>query len=237
MQTRRERRRSLKREAILDGAMEIVAAGGLEDFTVARLAQRLDIAQGALYRYFPGKEAVLVGLQVRSLDSYGDRLEALLADAEISLSQSQVRHEHTAPLAFLWVGLGSYRLHALTCPDQHGLLDGLLSAPQPVFTHEQALEVEKALARPLHTIGGLFEAAVAQGALGPGSAAERTRIAWAAVHGLDHFRKRDRLEPPELRSAALHAGTLRTLLRGWGALPEAVEEGRSLVLSLLEPKE
>ncbi len=52
----------------------------------------------------------------------------------------------------------------------------------------------------------------------------RTTVLMAAIHGLDHMRKRDRIVPPNLRMALLLPETLGTLLRGWGASAAHVRE-------------
>jgi hypothetical protein len=41
-------------------------------------------------------------------------------------------------------------------------------------------------------------------------------VVWAAMHGLDHFRKRDRIMPTQLRVSALREQTLLALFAGWG---------------------
>ena len=59
-----------------------------------RIAKRLDAAVGALYRYFPGKDALMVGLQQQALseldgfigERVGTRRQALRAhDASASV--------------------------------------------------------------------------------------------------------------------------------------------------------
>ncbi|MFT7579966.1 MAG: AcrR family transcriptional regulator, partial [Myxococcota bacterium] len=59
---RRAQRRETRKQEMLDAAMGIVLDEGIEALTIARIAARLDAAVGALYRYFPGKEALIVGL-------------------------------------------------------------------------------------------------------------------------------------------------------------------------------
>ncbi|MCA9555215.1 MAG: helix-turn-helix transcriptional regulator, partial [Myxococcales bacterium] len=57
-------RREARRQAIVDEALALVTEGGFEALTLQRLAGRLGYAVGALYRYFPSKEALLAALQV-----------------------------------------------------------------------------------------------------------------------------------------------------------------------------
>ena len=58
-QTPRARRRDANLARILDAAMELVAGGGLEALSMGRLAAAVDYTPGALYRYFPSKDALL----------------------------------------------------------------------------------------------------------------------------------------------------------------------------------
>jgi hypothetical protein len=65
--------------------------------------------------------------------------------------------------------------------------------------------------------------------LAPGDATERTYLAWAMQHGLDHFRKRDRLVAPNFRTPMLQAVALRMLLAGLGASRGALDAAERLV--------
>jgi hypothetical protein len=84
------------------------------------------------------------------------------------------------------------------------------------------VRVNAALAPLLELVGSLLHECELAGALAPGEAPVRTRLLWASLHGLGHFRKRDRGEPPANRVDALVPELLRTLLLGWGAPPKAV---------------
>lgn len=47
------------RELILQALAEQLAAGGLQDFSIAEAAQRAGVAPRTIYRYFPNREALL----------------------------------------------------------------------------------------------------------------------------------------------------------------------------------
>ena len=58
--------------------------------------------------------------------------------------------------------------------------------------------------------------------LEPGDNTLRTHLMWAAVHGLDHLRKRDRVNPDTLHVERLFEATCEAVMRGWGASAELV---------------
>src|SRR5437867_4150451 len=123
MAKRIERRASM-RETVLRAAMETLTTEGFEALTIAGLAARIGVSVGGLYRYYPGKDAILLALQKEAL---------------------------------------------------------------------------------------------AAGALGPGDAEVRTHVLWALFHGVDHFRKRDRLAPPRLHARRIAVEAMDALLAGWDA--------------------
>jgi AcrR family transcriptional regulator len=73
----RGRRRRRTSEEILDLAAELLLEGGAEGFSLRELARRADYTPGALYGYFPSKEALLDALAERVLQRLGDALGAV----------------------------------------------------------------------------------------------------------------------------------------------------------------
>src|SRR5689334_710127 len=67
---RADRRRSIE-IAALDVATDMIRDGGPEALTMAKLAEELELSVGGLYRYYPSKGAILVGLEKRAIASYG----------------------------------------------------------------------------------------------------------------------------------------------------------------------
>ncbi|BBX49828.1 MAG TPA: TetR family transcriptional regulator [Mycobacterium sp.] len=71
----RSRASARRRETILDAALAVAAAGGYEAVQMRTVAERVGIAVGTLYRYFPAKTHLLVAAltrEFRRLDSAGD---------------------------------------------------------------------------------------------------------------------------------------------------------------------
>ena len=59
-----------RREQILDRASELATEAGLGQLTMKRIAARVGFSEAAIYRHFPTKQALLLGLM--------DRLETQL---------------------------------------------------------------------------------------------------------------------------------------------------------------
>jgi AcrR family transcriptional regulator len=219
---RRSRRRDARREELLEAAMGLVARHGLDGLTVTRLAEARDTAVSGLYRYFPSKSSLLVALQEHAL---GQLRAEMAAAVEERLANRRLRAHDPRGLVLrdLLVALKPVIDLARTDPARHRLLDELISTPATVLSVAELRAVNEALEPLLAMIEGLLDAAVAEGALSTGSGAERTRLLWAALHGLDHFRKRDRVEPYALHVERLVRAMLRTLLLGWGAPPRSLD--------------
>src|SRR5262249_4307952 len=75
---RADKRRSIE-TAVLDEATEMIRAGGPGALTMAELAARLGLSVGGLYRYYPAKGAILVGLEKRAIASY-DAVQARILE-------------------------------------------------------------------------------------------------------------------------------------------------------------
>jgi MYXO-CTERM domain-containing protein len=59
-----------RQDEILDRALELVREGGLANLTMKKVAERMGFTEPALYRYYPTKQALVLGLL--------DRLEEML---------------------------------------------------------------------------------------------------------------------------------------------------------------
>ncbi len=227
---RADKRRSME-EAVLDTATEMLRQGGPEALTIAGLASLLEVSVGGLYRYYPSKGAILVGLEKRAIASYRAAQEALLDELEPRLRRTA---PDVAALARVLAASTAYLEHARRDPVQHRLLTQLLAVPETLLDDREGQEVELYVRPVLERCATLFEAAAACGALSEGDAAVRTFVLWAALQGADQFRKRDRLLPPRLHSWALADGAADGLLRGWGASDRALAAARRLVPPLAQ---
>ncbi len=217
---RRARRFAAKREAVLDAAMAIVIAEGIAGLTVGKVARRLDVAVGGLYRYFPSKEALMVGLQRRAAERFAARLDARLSSLASPDDPVDVLRRALEPFRF-------YACSAHEDPDTHRLMDVMLSSLDPALSEAQAREGEGVLGPILASAQQGLDTAADAGALAPGDSRQRTLVMWAATHGLDHLRSRDRLESEQHRTGALLPVLLESLLIGFGAKPEHARSASS----------
>lgn len=224
---KRKVRHDKKRDAYLAEAMGLVVQDGMGGLTIARLANRMNASVGAVYRYFDSKEALVVGLQEMAIADFHHFMLARLASAEARLSgvSPQAR-----ALVRLMIAVSAYIEHASSSPRPHRLVDTFLSFPEAVLSDEEARSIgERLLAPILSAFAGLLEEAVAARAIEPGNNVQRTYLAWAFVHGLDHFHKRDRISPIELQVKALLPVARAGLMRSFGAEPRAIAEAERLL--------
>ncbi|WP_037683040.1 TetR/AcrR family transcriptional regulator [Streptomyces griseus] len=97
----------LNRERVLAAALDLVDREGLSALSMRRLGAELGVEAMALYRYAPGKDALLDGL----VEALYLELEAHLAPAQDSAAESDWRAElHRIALATYRVCLGHPRV-------------------------------------------------------------------------------------------------------------------------------
>jgi len=201
----RARRRQKNLARILDGAMEAIVAGGFDALSMNKLAAALDYTPGALYRYFPSKDALVLALVAAVIDEIGRDLAALEGDV-------------LDPLGRVVAGAEAWRRFSEEAPNRFGLVSMLLAAPRLIVTDEALVANAMAtLLTAVRPVATALEAATAAGDLSPGSAIERTLLLFSGVNGVLQLKKQAPRAPGFLDLQRLFASMLRTLLRGWGA--------------------
>jgi AcrR family transcriptional regulator len=75
-------------EEIIDTTLELVEGRGISRLTTAALARRLGFTEAALYRYYPGKSAILAATMMRLADEVFLAMAADLALAPGNPSES-----------------------------------------------------------------------------------------------------------------------------------------------------
>lgn len=219
---RRARRRAFRRDEILRTALELVTEGGLDAVTTTELARRTGAALGALYRFFPSKQAVIAALQVRALEELGADLSAAVDAAVARASSHPDRVRALVPIiAAADTFFAQPRLH----PARFRLIDEILSKPAPVYSDDEARALEETVQPILDVVG----TAVAGGGAVFGARANEAHLLplmlWGGLHGVSHFIKRDRLSTLSSPVSGEVAGALvRTLLIGLGATSTDLDE-------------
>ena len=200
---------------VLDAASDIIGDQGYPALSMSAVARTMGTSVSGLYRYVEGLEPLLVALQTRAIAGYCTGLtERLASFDEVNRNRKPTKK---AALERVILTFGYYAEHARTFPTRHRSLSAFLSAPTPVLSEASAREVDTTLGSVINLGVACLREARACGALREGDDEQRTYQLWAAMHGLDHFEKRDRILPPSLQSAELRAQMLQDLLVGFGA--------------------
>lgn len=225
---RRTRKREARRQTLLDLAADLVEEMGPDGLTMAALADAADYAPASLYTYFPSRSALLASLQQEALRVLGDVAVGAVAgwDAELA--------DLDAPTAAL-VRLVAFSRLFLSAPDHHPrefrLQQRLLVTEGVEDTADAAAVVPHAMA-VLDTPRRLLAAAVEAGALSahdpvadpldqPLDGALVRTLAWLVA--LNGALLVDGLGVGMPTTGALLGREITaTLLRGWGADPDAV---------------
>jgi len=74
--SRRETNRKFRRDAVLAAAQSVFSAAGLEGATIRAIAQAAGYTPGAVYSYYPTKEAIYADILAHSLTALRDKVTA-----------------------------------------------------------------------------------------------------------------------------------------------------------------
>ncbi len=213
--TPRARRRDANHLRILEAAMALVAEGGLEALSMARLAEAADYTPGALYRYFPNKDALLAALVGQVLDE----LQVFLMNAEGALKAP-------SPLARIFALAHGYRRFGRTKPHAFGFLASTIAEPRVLLDTSRAAPVAERAITVLELLAQALNDAVKEGALEPApddGELERTIILFAQLQGLLQLQKQARFSQQLVSLSPLVTQAVRALLLGWGAARREVD--------------
>ncbi|MFT3712247.1 MAG: TetR/AcrR family transcriptional regulator [Archangium sp.] len=210
--TPRARRRDANTSRILEAAMELVAEGGLDTLSMGRLAEAVDYTPGALYRYFPSKDALLAGLVGQVLDE----LQAFLVQGELPAQPLQ----RVFALAHGFRRFAKERAHAF------GFLSRTIAEPRVLLPGADANPVAERAIALLELMATALEDATKAGLLDApegGSELERTLCLFSLLQGLLQLQKQSRFESALISLEPLVSHGVRTLLIGWGGKPKHVD--------------
>lgn len=229
-----ERKRQARKRDILRRALVLAAAEGDEVLTIGRLAEELDYTPGALYRYFPSKDALVAEVQRSIIVYLGQALGETVRRVRAIAKAGDIDAGQESLVAVIAVGAG-FGAFARDSAAEFGLLSMYLSDPDYRLAPEEAAYVHRDTRRTLAVLASVLAAAAHGGVLRDGNAAQRALVAWAALQGVLQTRKLERNEPEDARRAAgldaeeLARELLDTLLVGWGARAESIARARRLV--------
>jgi AcrR family transcriptional regulator len=87
-------------EKVLAAAAHVLATGGLDEFTVAGVAERAGVSVGAIYRRFTGKEQLLHAVKDQLLSGLETGVAAALRSAESGLDGVLAAFTHAVARTF-----------------------------------------------------------------------------------------------------------------------------------------
>ncbi len=215
------RRRARRSEDFLAAAMELVEAEGIEGLTIARLAQKLGLAVGAMYRYFPSKDDLLSALEVRALDDYTRSLVQALGEQPAASSP-------VPALARIFFAPRHYHRHLVAHPAVRRLLSIALADPRRLVADPQAEQIALACQRLALILGGLFADAVRRGALPDRPPGERVLPYFACTQGVVQLEKVLARTGGMPSIHTLLDESTAALLRGFGARAELVTRAQKI---------
>ena len=221
---RRERKRQARIESIVDMAMVMLAEGGLDALTTHALAKRLDIAVGALYRYFPSKGAIIAALERRVVAELGDELGLILSEADRRFSTEPEAWARLVPILAVAQG---FRERTEARPERMGLIGRIMAEPDHILPREEGERVISDALGLLAVLKLPFDAASAAGVFREGDGFTRPLLFWAGLRSVLQTFKLETFAPTVIRPTALYDGMVDSLLCGWGAGPAEVARARA----------
>jgi AcrR family transcriptional regulator len=213
---RRAKNRLARIEEIVETAMGVIEEGGIEALTIQSLARQMSWAVGALYRYYPSKDALLVELQCRVIDQIHELIRTTLSQADQVLRKRSRTEALVVLIKLLLVGK-VYRHYALSQPAQFRLIALIVGDPAAHLPDDQGARVLAALLPLLEDVAGLFRQAEKAGVLSSGHPLKRTLLLWTSVHSLIPLAKLGRFEEKIFNIQQLTREATATLFLGWSA--------------------
>lgn len=216
--TSRARRHDANLGRILDVAMELIAEGGIAGLSMGKLADAASYTPGALYRYFPSKDAILSRLVARTVDDVRARSDAAVRALPASAS----------PFARVFALAHSYRAFAKAEPHRFGLLATTMAEPRVLLSESADAEpVARAMIAAMQPLAESLTLAASSELLDEGDVQTRTLCLFAMLHGLLQLQKSARRAPAGLDVDALVTSGVRTMLIGWGGKSRTVDAAAS----------
>jgi len=224
-----QRKRDERRERIVDAAFQAISTAGPADFSLNQLARDLDYTPGALYWYFPSKEALVLEIQSRAFAHLAEMVRTSrprwMQDPAITGRDAPTRLLHTLLCQARW-----YLQLDTTAPEYTRIISFSLD-PRILLNEAQAQDLMKVLAALFVESSVAFEAAQAAGVLTPAIAMQRTIQYWAALHGMVSTSKLARLNPALFQVELLGMNSAEALLIGWGAPHRALATAKECLAS------
>ena len=204
--TPRQQKRIARLAELKTTALMLVVEHGIDGFSMHKLADRVGLTTGALYRYYDSRDELLVELQCDVLQGFLEYFDARL-----------VAHQHSTALGELSCIITGFLSLAEVRPERFHLISHFSSQPQTIFDTEVVRPVFDEMKALLRLVASRIEAAQDAGDLSPGDPMRRTVVAWSMLQGITERKKLERFGEAAYLYEPLKQEALETLLRGFGA--------------------
>jgi AcrR family transcriptional regulator len=145
------RRAEARPDEVLDAAQMLFTERGYGATSVAAIAKAAGISKGAVYLYFPSKQAILAGLVERAVGAFPDGIVALAAQGQGSVREG---------LAMLLTGIAMRLSNPATLAVPKIVIHEALTAPEVAQMYR-----EKVLDRAMPAMEALIRRGIASGEL------------------------------------------------------------------------
>lgn len=217
----RARARAAKEQLYLKAARRLLIEGGLGALTMQRLADELGCAIGAVYRYFPSKDALVADLQHDAIET----LLASYAEARARLEEGTAAGEGAGAIASLLAFPRFFAAAQAAHPEELNLIMLGLAAPHTVVGDENLDRIAPGALRFFDMLRTMLAEAADAGVLDPGDAGERAALWSTALLGTLMGSKLSRYDATLFDPGRTALGLTEHLLAGWGADREALAAG------------
>ncbi len=189
-QRRRERERAAARESILSAALDVARRDGWDAVTMRRLAEEIDYSANFAYRYFSGRDDILLALVREGFGRLRDAMAAAGEHAGPTPSGGSTTGASGTAAAAVRRAAHAYLDFALADPDLYQLMYGLGGVRVPATdTWDEGQAVGDVLTGLLATAGDT-------------QPQQHVLQLWATAHGLIALQVVSRVE---VDPAGLHA--------------------------------
>jgi len=222
MSTRQKRREKIEAE-ILEASADLLTEHGMEGLTVSKIAKAIDYTPGALYRYFPSKDAIITELH----RAFITQLEALLrADLDERFGRFEPGAQRS--LAALVSASETYLSFSLEYPARFRLFALGLADPRILVGPMHAQAALPAYLSLYATVSALFVEARQTGVLRSDVDPASATIAFVlALQGPLQAAKLEAHAPSGfIDTVGIARSVTDTLLLGWGAKAQGLAEVR-----------
>ena len=231
---RQLRKQERRKDEILNAATDLVTREGFDGFTMRKVARSLDCAVGAIYRYFPSKDHIISGLALQAIRAY----EIELTDALERLPRpcDEIGDDVFALYSLISV-IDQYRASSLDDPLRFSLVTHMIVDQKVLVEDDLRDRVMSSLFDALQTVVMLLDRCTQTTALNaprdlgdqaPSPHVERAFYLWSSLNGLIQVEKYRIKDLPFIDGQEMHHDLVRTILRGWGAERDQLDDAFSL---------